>query len=65
MMSADNYPEIGTDPKVLAPKPGYVRMPRKGQADRKALSRAFNEAKKEQVRKDKELNDCECSGCGG
>ena len=60
MMSIENYPEVGSNGKVECPTQTYTRMPKKGQVDRKALSKAFNKAKKEQ-----EMKECMCRGCDG
>ena len=77
-MTSENYPEMGSKEKGQVPKPKYTRMPRGGQADRKALSKAFNDAKKEKEKSEKELKEmkdqievisrtreCPCAGCHG
>ena len=69
-MTCENFPEVGWQQKGQAPKPAYTRMPRKGQSDRKALSKAYNLAmkeKKEMEEKEsrKELKECSCAGCDG
>ena len=58
----EDYPEMGSKGQGPAPTPRYIRMPRKGQADRKVLSKAYNLAMKEKKEMEKR---CSCAGCDG
>ena len=62
ILSLDDYPEIDVQ-DVPVPKPEYVRMPRSGQGERKAMKKALKKGKKE--KNNQEHDECACLGCGG